>query len=348
MLQGANTHMTRRLFVLLLGLTGFLVAILSATRDSPSLEGRVVPNGRQIEVPWRTFDAPEVHSGSTIPADTNVVIHLPIEIKRITRKVLFGPYGKRIRYWGYCFPADQSTEATMKHAGLPGTVFLSEAERAEREETRQRLFPNFNIYEPPTSEQLKRKATKPKGNIRHQQEIFYGGTSCYVMTAEPLPIGSDEDGDGLNSYLERSNHTDPRNHDTDGDGVIDGDEVFLLASDPTRRDTDNDGLIDGIEDANRNGRREFNETDPLKKDSDGDGLCDGYCRIIVGGRLCTEFTTTKNCVPGVSVQWRGEDKNLNGKLDGNETDPLSTDTDGDGVLDEQEFFDCLIKKKTDC
>ena len=126
------------------------------------------------------------------------------------------------------------------------------------------------------------------------------------------------------------------------------------ATDPAKSDTDGDGLLDGIEDANINGwtdgdgkslpataaKEQFGtarpntgdwpnnfidsfetwaETSPTKADSDEDGLSDGY----------------------------GEDKNLNGFIDGDsdkdrtydagetwsETDPLKTDTDGDGLPD---------------
>ncbi len=130
-------------------------------------------------------------------------------------------------------------------------------------------------------------------------------------------------------------------------------------TDPNNPDSDNDGMPDGVEDANRNGwtdgdglplpltatiaqytaarpnagdwpnnimevysltaREMWAETSPTKADSDGDGLSDGY----------------------------GEDKNFNGRIDGDtdldrvydagemwtETDPLNPDTDGDGLAD---------------
>ncbi|MCX6968855.1 MAG: alpha-amylase family glycosyl hydrolase [Verrucomicrobia bacterium] len=127
-------------------------------------------------------------------------------------------------------------------------------------------------------------------------------------------------------------------------------------TDPTNPDSDGDGILDGIEDANRNGWTDgdgkplplaasrdqyrsvavrpnagdwpnnnidsfetWTETSPTKADSDGDGLTDGY----------------------------GEDKNFNGRIDGDtnnnrihdggelwtETNPLKADTDGDGLPD---------------
>lgn len=321
-----------------------VLAYLFSTRDA-TIEARVVGGQTSRQTPWRTYDPPEIMSGVTIPADTHVILHLPIEIKRISRRTLFGPT-KEVRYWGYCFAEGESD--VKRAPGFPGEIFLSEAERAAREDARLRTFPTFSIHNPPTSEQLKQRATKPDGRIRHQKEIFFGGTACYVMSAAPLPVGADMDGDFLNSELEAMHGTNPWNDDTDGDGILDGVEVISGRTDPTLRDTDGDSLIDGIEDADHDGRVDLGETDPAMKDTDRDGICDGSCRLAVGGRSCTNFSTTKNCVPELNVLWKGEDKNLNGIVDKGETDPRKMDTDGDGILDDQEFYNCLLEKKTDC
>jgi hypothetical protein len=60
------------------------------------------------------------------------------------------------------------------------------------------------------------------------------------------PTG-DPDGDGLTNLEELEYHTDPRNSDTDGDGLSDGDEVNTYHTDPLRQDTDGDGGNDGDE-----------------------------------------------------------------------------------------------------
>lgn len=329
-----------------------LASIMTATvsfgsLNGTSLQGRVLRTETQAKIPWRTFEDFEVSSGATIPANTNVVFHLPLHVKRITRKVLFGDGGDAIRYWGYCFPDDEDPKNPVHTSGFPGKLFLSEAERRERENARQKLFPKYTIFRPPTSKELKAQASASASRIRHQQEIFFGGRTCYIQTEAPLPLGTDDDEDLLNSAREKEERTDPSNDDTDGDGLLDGLEV-ALETDPLRRDSDSDGLIDGIEDQNRNGRLDFGETSALARDTDHDGLCDGYCRVVRGGRICNEFTTTKDCIPGIKVQWRGEDKNLNGTMDAGETNPLTIDTDKDGVTDEQEYFNCLLAKKTDC
>lgn len=66
----------------------------------------------------------------------------------------------------------------------------------------------------------------------------------------------DSDGDGLPDFVEPSLGLDPANADTDGNGVLDGDE-----------DNDGDGLTNYEED--RAG------LDPANTDTDGDGFSDG-------------------------------------------------------------------------
>jgi len=78
----------------------------------------------------------------------------------------------------------------------------------------------------------------------------------------------DSDGDGLFDYVEERLGTDPRNPDTDGDGLTDREEVLKYGTDPLRSDTDGDGLVDGDE------IKKYG-TDPLQWDTDGDHWGDG-------------------------------------------------------------------------
>ncbi len=98
------------------------------------------------------------------------------------------------------------------------------------------------------------------------------------------PYG-DLDNDGLINSVEARIGTDPRNKDTDGDGISDGDETDDIKN---PRDTDGDGLINAL-DANKNdgpladpdGDSLSNAdearigTDPNNPDTDGDGINDG-------------------------------------------------------------------------
>jgi hypothetical protein len=55
--------------------------------------------------------------------------------------------------------------------------------------------------------------------------------------------------------------TDPNNPDTDGDGLLDGDEVHLFGTDPLKADSNGNGIADGYEDFDGDGL--VNRADPL-------------------------------------------------------------------------------------
>jgi hypothetical protein len=125
----------------------------------------------------------------------------------------------------------------------------------------------------------------------------------------------DSDGDGLLDYNEVNPEsptpkTDHKKADTDGDGLLDGYELKESKTKPAVADTDGDGLKDGDEVLTH-------FTDPLVKDTDGDELTDNEevtGKATIDGKL-VEFTPTK---------------------------PLEADTDGDYFLDIEE-----LKKGTD-
>lgn len=89
----------------------------------------------------------------------------------------------------------------------------------------------------------------------------------------------DSDGDLLTDYDEELYGTDPNNYDTDGDGIKDGHEVYVLHTDPLKKDTDGNGINDGDEDFDHDGVSNLIEldedSDPFNDDSDFDGLKDG-------------------------------------------------------------------------
>ena len=164
---------------------------------------------------------------------------------------------------------------------------------------------------------------------------------------------SDDDMDGLMKKEEKLLGTDPKNPDTDGDGLKDGEEVNKYKTDPLKADTDGDGLTDGDEvmkyktdplkaDTDGDGLNDNDElmkykTDPLKADTDGDGLKDG-------DELMKYKTDPLKA-----------DTDMDGLKDGDEvmkykTDPLKADTDGDGLKDGEEvnnFKTDPLKKDTD-
>jgi hypothetical protein len=82
------------------------------------------------------------------------------------------------------------------------------------------------------------------------------------------PKNEDTDGDGIGDGDEVTFGTDPLMRDTDIDGISDGDEEYVVGTDPTQNDTDFDGFGDGDELNNYS-------TNPLNPDTDGDGVSDG-------------------------------------------------------------------------
>lgn len=76
----------------------------------------------------------------------------------------------------------------------------------------------------------------------------------------------DSDKDGLTDKQERQERTNPREPDTDHDGIMDGMEVNQTGTNPRDHDSDDDGLDDGDE--------VLGETDPNDDDSDDDGIDD--------------------------------------------------------------------------
>lgn len=186
----------------------------------------------------------------------------------------------------------------------------------------------------------------------------------------------DMDGDGIANEQEDYNHngmvdygeTDPRNSDTDNDGLTDGEERLhtgrvevlikkgILFSDfsklsPTNPDSDGDCINDGLELGV--GSSPENAIDAMKSIVAGDSdkknseMVSAYCKAILKkhGVLTTgssDIDPQTNTDPTSAdtdndgLKDGEEDWNFNGKLDDGETDPNLPDTDGDGLLDGSE------------
>jgi hypothetical protein len=238
-----------------------------------------------------------------VPADTHVIFDVP-EGRNTSRNVFFGPESDLIRYWGYCFDGQENHR---KRAGKRGMdIYNSERffySLAERRAQGSRPQPSNDDLLGILESTLHGAAPKEPDSYYN---VFYGGETCYLMadgngyslgggrSGKGVSGGIDADGDKLNSALERAYHTNPTNPDTDGDGIDDGDEVFITKTDPTKADTDTDGLGDRCEDKNANGQLDADElSSPLTADSDKDGLCDG--------NACADAFTTQRI--RVNDQW---------------------------------------------
>ncbi len=152
-------------------------------------------------------------------------------------------------------------------------------------------------------------------------DSYFNASLGLTFTGENCSV--DKDKDGLGKCDELKIGTDPNNPDTDGDGLLDGEEYLTYKTDPLNPDTDGDGLTD-FEEVKSTG------TNPLVADTDGDGLSDG------------------DEVHKYKTDPLKADTDGDGLSDGDEvlkykTDPLKKDTDGDGLTDGEE----VLKYKTD-
>ncbi len=151
--------------------------------------------------------------------------------------------------------------------------------------------------------------------------LYLGDRSRAMQPEAPVrEVPKDTDGDGLLDADEINIYnTDPNNRDTDGDGLIDGDEVNAHKTDPTLRDTDYDRLLDGEEVLTH-------KTNPLLKDTDSDGCSDGDEVLDMKTNALVKDTDGDELTDC-------DERNVY------RTNPLVKDTDGDGVQDGKEVRD---------
>ena len=120
------------------------------------------------------------------------------------------------------------------------------------------------------------------------------------------PNNPDSDGDGINYGVEVASGSDPLdpcspntnslNCDSDGDGILNVDEINIYGTDPFNPDTDGDGILDGIEVTNLC-------INPLVFDTDGDGLSDGV-EVSQGSDPCDECSpddSSPDCSIGIHI-----------------------------------------------
>lgn len=174
-----------------------------------------------------------------------------------------------------------------------------------------------------------------------QEDLDGDGLSNYqevmLTLTDPLLLDTDNDGisddledldyDGLTNLQEVAGSegdysvaTNPLNSDSDGDRLLDGDEVFSTNTNPMLVDTDNNSVSDDLEDIDLDNLSNFVElyqtaTDVNAADSDSDGVNDDQ-----------------------------EDSDGDRLLNGHEVNLLNLnagriDTDRDGITDDNEDYD---------
>lgn len=115
-------------------------------------------------------------------------------------------------------------------------------------------------------------------------------TSTDVTVNLTATAAADPDEDGLTTAEEENIGTDPFNPDTDGDGLLDGEEVNEYGTQPRNRDTDGDTLEDGAE-------VETGCLSPTLPDTDTDGMPDAV--EVRDGDPCTQPTLTPTPRPTI-------------------------------------------------
>jgi len=173
------------------------------------------------------------------------------------------------------------------------------------------------------------------------------------------PRQRDTDGDGIGDFDEmngytitlRDNDSDPFNNPTVFIAPYVGDggpnqvhHDMLFATDPRDPDTDDDGLRDGREPVLGADPNNPNDANTIT-DTDADGLSDKEEKD--GWAVTTDTGTTPACgpvdpgVPCIDSEYRAPDTDLDGLPDLLEksigTNPRSNDSDGDGLRDYDEF-----------
>ena len=194
------------------------------------------------------------------------------------------------------------------------------------------------------------------------------------------PMDADTDDDTVSdydevatwSYADSRDHSNPREDDTDGDGLTDDVEITEGCPYVNDDDSDDDGLQDGTESWNGDGTiitgtigdsssqadtNPSGETHFCNPDTDGDGLTDGEEVALLGGLPVDPTTGFTSVIPqGVStvfgqdgaaltatVPALDDDSDNDGLSDYEEvnithTDPLDADSDNDTLSDANELL----------
>lgn len=184
----------------------------------------------------------------------------------------------------------------------------------------------------------------------------------------------DQDHDGLVNIGEFRSRTDPRDADSDNDGIEDADEdrdhdhvdnrnEQVEKTNPKRRDSDRDGKPDAREDADHdglsNGAEDRSGNDPTDPDTDDDGIVDGdeqagrvesfdgttlTISTFGGGTVSgvVDATTRIKCETEDEHESRDHSGDDDGSDDSGDDSPTATSSDrhgGHNEIDEEEAGD---------
>lgn len=161
------------------------------------------------------------------------------------------------------------------------------------------------------------------------------------------PDQADTDSDGFGDACDNcSQISNVEQLDSDNDGL--GDVCEVSCTSAYDADSDDDGLLDGLEDYDRDGIVDADETDPCKVDTDGDGLQDGTEVGLTADGLSDDTDLSffiADETPDTVTDPLNRDSDRDGMEDGFEVeyglnpliDDAYADTDGDGYINIREF-----------
>ena len=145
---------------------------------------------------------------------------------------------------------------------------------------------------------------------------------------------TDTDGDGVIDGQDLDDDNDGITDADEGDGLVDSDGDGSPDSKDT--DSDNDGCFDAIEGDGTYSLGDLGANGGITGVPDVDGLVGG----AQGAGDSTDYTVFSACIAdtdGDGLLDTEEDSNGNGVVDSMETDPFNADTDGDGIDDGTEL-----------
>ncbi len=208
---------------------------------------------------------------------------------------------------------------------------------------------------------LERGLEEPQSPAHTDLAVFEADADPTTTTS---PVHADTDGGTVADGLEDANlngrvdlgERDPNDPsddvdlDSDGDGLLDADEI-ALGLDPLDADSDDDGIPDGLDGTNDTDGDGV--IDALDEDSDGDGIFDSVeAGMTVDTAPPDTDTTSPFFVPdadpttttdpddadsdGDGLGDSLEDADGDGEQDPGETDAADSDSDGDGLDDGEE------------
>lgn len=210
--------MNKRICAFLLALTAVFMSACgnsSSVKDSKTDSTSSQSDTTTTSSSTTTASSADDTSSSSKAETTSATTKLPEQ----TKQIVYDPDGQRKAYSQQQSGKDTDTD------GLPDSV-----------EAQIKTDP-------------KKKDTDGDG-LTDYEEYCLTGTDPLVRDSKQKGVNDtkvDLDNDGLSNETEIRLKTDPKNPDTDQDGLSDGEEVNRYHTDPLKPDTDGDGVKDGDE-----------------------------------------------------------------------------------------------------